>query len=180
MLARQQTPDAVIEHSRKVAELAGQIAHALAAAGAAIDSELVRASGLLHDLAKGQPKHAETGASLLRGLGMPAVAEIVAAHMEMQFDGTLDERAIVYLADKLAAGDRLVTLDERFRRKLHRFRKDREALQAAQRRKAVAEQISAAIEARTGMPLMAILREDLLGARDPMIARAANPVEEEI
>jgi hypothetical protein len=88
---------------------------------------------------------------------MATVAEVVAAHTDMEFAGTIDERAIVYLADKLTGGDRLVTLDDRFRRALDRFRDHPDALHAAHRRKAVAERIAGAVEARLGMPLFVIL-----------------------
>jgi probable phosphoglycerate mutase len=157
MLARYQVPKAVVRHSRKVAEVAGQIADALSAAGLDIKPELARAGGLLHDLAKGQPNHAEAGAAILRDLGMPSAANVVAAHTDLEFTGTIDERVIVYLADKLTSGDRLCTLDDRFRRALNRFRDHADALQAAHRRKAVAKRIAAAVEARLGTPLSAIL-----------------------
>lgn len=157
ILARQNLPDAVILHSRKVAEIAVEIAAALAASGLAIDTELVRAAALLHDLAKGQPRHAETGAAILHSLGMTRIAAIVAAHTEMDFTGALDERTIVHLADKLTDGDQLVTLNERFQPALLRFRNHPAAFNAAHRRKATAQRIAGAIEARLGKPLFAIL-----------------------
>jgi molybdenum cofactor cytidylyltransferase len=157
ILARQNLPHAVIRHSRKVAEIAVHLAAALAASGLAIDTELVRAAALLHDLAKGQPRHAETGAAILHALGMTRVAAIVAAHTEMDFTGVLDERAIVHLADKLTDGDQLVTLNERFQPALIKFRGNPGALNAARRRKAIAQRIAGAIETRLGKPLFAIL-----------------------
>jgi putative nucleotidyltransferase with HDIG domain len=160
MLEQHSVPEARIRHSRKVAEVAETIAEALAAAGLAIDPELANAGALLHDIAKGQPKHAEAGAAIVRSYDMPTVAAIVAAHTEMDFTA-LDERAIVYLADKLVAGEQIVTLEERFQRALLRFRDNPEARNAARRRKAVAEQIAAGVEARAGAPLTAILRQDL-------------------
>ena len=171
ILARQRLPKPVIRHSRKVAEIAMQIADALAATGLAIDPELVCAGGLLHDVAKGQPNHAKTGAAILCGLGMPAVAAVVAVHTEMSFTGAIDERAIVHLADKLASGDRLVTLDERFATALLRFRDNPDALDAALRRKAVAQQIASAIEAKLGAPITVILRDSpAIPARQPAIS----------
>ncbi|HEX4068104.1 MAG TPA: NTP transferase domain-containing protein [Acidobacteriaceae bacterium] len=161
MLEQHSVPEARIRHSRKVAEVAETIAEALAATGLAIDPELANAGALLHDIAKGQPKHAEAGAAIVRSYDMPTVAAIVAAHTEINFTGTLDERAIVYLADKLVAGEQIVTLEERFQPALLRFRDNPEARNAARRRKAVAEQIAAAIEARAGAPLTAILRQGL-------------------
>ena len=158
ILVRERVAEPVVRHARKVAEIAGIIADALAAKGLAIDPELVRAGALLHDVAKGQANHAEMGAAALRADGLAPVAEIVAAHTTMEFAGVLDERAIVYLADKLTAGDRLVTLDERFAAAEVRFQNNAEARKAAEQRKAVAQQIAAAIEAKLGEPLVRILR----------------------
>jgi putative nucleotidyltransferase with HDIG domain len=149
----------IVRHSRKVAEVAGQIADALVKTGLEINPELVRAAALLHDLAKGQPKHAEAAAEALRALDMPTVARVVAAHTDMEFVAVIDERAIVYLADKLVAGEQLVTLEQRFQRALKRFHHRPDALAAAHRRKAVAGQIANAVEARLGVPLIAILHE---------------------
>ena len=159
MLAAHNVAESVLQHSRKVARVAFRIADALHAAGFAIDLDMVRAGALLHDMAKRQTKHAESAAADLHAVGMHRVAAVVAAHTEMTFDGTIDERAIVYLADKLVADDRLVTLDERFRRTLDRFRDHADALAAARGRKIAAEHIAAAIEARLGMPLIAVLTE---------------------
>jgi len=160
LLANHCAPEPVIRHSRKVAEVACRIADVLLAAGVAIDPDMVRAAGLLHDLCKGQPKHADAAAAVLQKYGMTRVGEIVAAHTEMEFDGTIEERAIVYLADKFVSADRLVSLNERFRRSLDRFRNQPDALAAARRRKAVAEHIAAVIEARLGIPLTRILTDD--------------------
>ena len=157
MLAHHHVPEAVIQHSRKVSEVAGQMADALLATGLSVDPELVRAGALLHDLAKGLPKHAEAGAAILRANRMPAVANVIAAHTEIKFAGAIDERAIVYLADKLVRDDRLVTIEERFERALDRFRQRPDGLKSALRRKAAAQQIAGAIEARLGIPLFSIL-----------------------
>ena len=160
LLTNHQTPESVIRHSQKVAEVARRIVNVLLAAGVSINPDLVCAAALLHDLCKGQAKHAEAAAAALQAHGMARVAEIVNAHTEMAFDGTIEERAIVYLADKLVSADRLVSLDERFRRSLDRFRDHPNALAAARRRKATAEQIAAALENHLGMPLIAILTDD--------------------
>lgn len=153
LLAQQHVPESVVRHSRKVAEAAGRIADALFKGGLAMRADLARAGALLHDLAKGQPKHAEAGAAILRDLRMSAVADVMAAHTEMEFSGTIDERAIVYLADKPTLGDRLVTLNERFGPALERFRGKTDALAAARKRKAVAEQIAKAIEELLRLPV---------------------------
>jgi putative nucleotidyltransferase with HDIG domain len=159
MLEQLRVPEPVARHSRKVAQVACRIADALQACHVAIDLNLVRAAALLHDMGKGQPRHAEVAATMLQSYAMPRVAEVVAVHTEMEFDGTIDERAVVYLADKLVGGDRLIWLEERFRRSLDRFRDNSDALASAHRRKAAAEQMAIAIENCLGMPLIAILTE---------------------
>jgi hypothetical protein len=82
----------------------------------------------------------------------------------MEFSGIISEQAIVYLADKLTSGNGFVTLDVRFGPALDRFRSKSDALAAARRRKAVAEQIASAIEERLRLPLADILGE---GAASP-------------
>lgn len=159
LLAIHNVSEPVIRHSRKVAEVAGRIADALLRTGLSVDADLVRAGALLHDLCKGQPSHAEAGAAVTRKHAMLKVAEVVAAHTDINFSGVIDERAIVYLADKLVSGDKLVSIEERFRVALDRFRDNPQAFAAASRRKAVAEQIADAIESDLRIALISILAE---------------------
>lgn len=157
LLAANGVPEAVRRHSRKVADVALSIAQALRASGLPISLDLTRAGSLLHDLAKGVPDHAEAGAQQLRRYGLTDVAAIVAAHHDLSFSNDLDERAIVYLADKLVSQDQIVSLQARFQRSFERLHSQPEALEAAQRRKLVAESIARAIEIRTGRSLAHIL-----------------------
>lgn len=172
LLGSRHVAGTVVRHSRKVSEVAEQLAVALVESGVPVDPKLAQAGGLLHDLAKGESEHARVGAKILRAEGMPQVAEVVASHTEMEFSGNIDERAIVYLADKLVGGDRLVTLDDRFKRALDRFRGDSVALAAARRRKAAAESIATSIETRLGVPLEAILRAPAQAELDLMLRSA--------
>ena len=81
---------------------------------------LVSAAALLHDVERTKPRHAERGAELLRKLGYEKVAAIVAEHMFLSEDALehLDERAIVFLADKMVDGTKAVSLEKRFEKKL--------------------------------------------------------------
>lgn len=151
----------VIRHSRKVAEIAVRLAAALLLTGLEVNLELVQAAALLHDLAKGRPGHAAAGASMLRGMGLDQVAKIVASHTDLGDFRTLDEAALVYLADKLVRDEELVTLEERFRPALKRFRKDAAALESAYRRLEVARAVAQAVEKRLGMPLSRLLCEPM-------------------
>lgn len=141
-------------HCRAVAGLSVAMAEALIAAGIALDLDLVRAGALVHDVAKGHPHHAEVGAALLRGLGFPSVATVVARHMCLDFAAgdPIDEAVVVHLADKLVAEDRRVALVDRFASAERRFRDDPEALAAARRRHASAEAMLHEIEARIELP----------------------------
>ena len=115
--------DRLMDHCRGVARAAKYLATELREAGLAVDPELANAAGLLHDIAKGQPDHAGAGARILEDLGFPRVAEVVAAHVDLDLPAgrPLDEREIVCFADKLMEGGRLVSVQARFGGKLERY-----------------------------------------------------------
>src|SRR6266568_294201 len=162
ILAARHAQQLVVRHSRKVAEVAIRMASALSLIGLELNLEVVQAGALLHDLAKGQPDHAVVGASILRAMGFARIADIVGTHTDLDFSTfRIDESAIVYLADKLVLGEVLVTLDERFRSALLRFRNDSPALQSALRRKMIAQEVAFATEMRLGRSLSSVLYEDV-------------------
>lgn len=145
------TPMNIRRHCRAVAGLATTIAERLAAAGMPLDIDLVHAAALVHDIAKGHWNHAEAGAELLQEFGFPDVAEIVARHMTIGFDGrTIDEAAVVYLADKLFLDEKCVSLEQRFAPAFKRFTDDPLALAGARQRLADAQAILHAVEALIG------------------------------
>lgn len=156
ILAGQYVAHAVIRHSRKVAEVALQLAAALVRTGVALNLDLVQAAALLHDLAKGQPDHAAAGAAILCAMDCRQVAAIVAAHTDLDFSNSdLDEKAIVYLADKLVCGEERVTIDQRFQPALDRFRNEPAAFEAATRRMNTAKEVLRAVETRLGVTIAA-------------------------
>ena len=160
ILATQPTSDALRRHGRAVTAVARTIAGKLAARGVAVDLGLVLAASLLHDIAKGQPGHAEVGAALVEELGYPVVADVIHQHMSMSFDGsTTNEAAIVFLADKLVSGDRTVSLEERYAPSFERFRDRPEALQGATRRYRTACAILALVERKARAPIAQILAD---------------------
>jgi len=160
ILATRPTSDALRRHGRAVSAVARTIASKLAARGVAIDLGLVLAASLLHDIAKGQPGHAEVGAALVEELGYPAVADVIRQHMSMSFDGsTTNEAAIVFLADKLVSGDRTVSLEERYAPSFARFADQPEALRGATRRYETACAILALVERKARAPIAKILAD---------------------
>ena len=132
LLAENGLPESRVAHSRAVAAVAAALAAALDARGQHLCEPLVLAGGLLHDIARSQPRHPDAGADLLEGLGYPRVAAVVRRHMELPRDAgqDVDEAQVVFLADKFVQGDRLVGLEERFAARLARHRGDADALAA--------------------------------------------------
>ena len=113
-------------HCAAVAQVALVLGRACQQAGAAVDLALVRAGALLHDLAKGQPDHAQAGAAILQGLGLERVSSVVAGHADWAPapGAPLGEAELVNLADKLCQGPVLVGLEPRFAAKLARHGAD--------------------------------------------------------
>jgi molybdenum cofactor cytidylyltransferase len=162
ILAKLNVPDIVQRHGRLVANVAWQLADRLNRAGFKLDVRIVVAAGLLHDLAKGRPDHARFGARVLRGLGYPKVAEIVATHTDIAFEEgiSLSEAAVVYLADKLVKNDRIVSINERFQCSLEKFAADADALSAINKRLTRAQTIKERVEQALGLDLTKIIADE--------------------
>ena len=124
----------------------------------------MESAALLHDIAKGQPKHEAAGAALLDELGYGVAARIVEAHRDIPPESALEftEREVIYFADKFVWGSRRVSVDARFQEKLDRFQGDAEATAAIRRRLRNALDMQHRIEEATGAPL-----ERLLAAGGP-------------
>lgn len=144
---RYHTPEQVRNHCMAVCEQAVRIGTAPNQAGCDLDLNLIRGAALLHDVARTKPEHARAGAEILRREGYPNVAEIIARHHDLQKTITMekpDETEVVYLADKLVSGSRLVTLEERFsesRKRCERQPDSQAALEAQNRRFEEAKQV---------------------------------------
>ena len=159
LLAENEVPERRLAHSLAVAAVAAALAAALNARGQHLCEPLVLAGGLLHDIARAQPRHPDAGADLLEGLGYPRAAGVVRLHMELAGEAgpDVDEARVVFLADKLVQGDRVVSLEERFAVRLIRHRGDPAALAAVWRRKAQAETVLANVEKVLGRPVADVL-----------------------
>jgi CTP:molybdopterin cytidylyltransferase MocA len=145
-------------HGRRVAEVAERLAAQLNDAGLHLNVTLVKSAAILHDLAKGRPDHAREGERILEDLGFPDVARVVGLHMDCDFEknAALDESAIVYLADKLVQGDRIVTLAERFQRKFAAARGNG-TLRFVQKRWETAQCMAAAVQQILGADIQRII-----------------------
>lgn len=151
----------IVRHSRQVQRAAMAICRALNQTGAGLDEARVAAAALLHDIAKGASDHARTGGLLIKSLGFGGVGDIIAAHTDLPENEMRhpNEAAVVYLADKLVAKDRFVSLESRFEDAFQRFENDPAARSAIERRQAAAMAVKALVEQRIGLSLPQLLSE---------------------
>ncbi|WP_320174480.1 HD domain-containing protein [Maridesulfovibrio sp.] len=155
LLASNNTPEASIIHSRIVRDVARRIGRDLKwLRDRGPNMALITAAALLHDIAKGQPNHAAAGAAIVRENGYDEVADIVAAHNDIEFSGDLPvtEKEIVFIADKLVKGDQMVTVVYMFDHKIESCT-DEGLLAKLKQSKEVALRIKTSIEQETGKNL---------------------------
>jgi hypothetical protein len=127
---RYDMPDHIREHSRLVALVSVTVAEAAARMGAQISVDAVRATALLHDIAKAYTihhggNHAQLGGAwALEDTASPAIAMGVFHHVfwpwEPDVRTWLLPLAVLY-ADKRVRHDELVTLAERYEDLFERY-----------------------------------------------------------
>jgi len=115
--------EAVIDHGQMVAKVALALGKAIQCSKTELNLDLLVAAGLLHDLARNQRDHARVAMRILNKLDYPAVAEIVGVHMDIPLEDKkgISEKEIVFLADKLVSGTRIVDLKSRFDTVINRY-----------------------------------------------------------
>lgn len=118
----------IVSHSKQVMKIALKLVDNLTN-GSSIDRTLVIAGALLHDITKTRSletgeRHDITGGELLRKMGFPEVAYIVEQHVfftNFNPNGPLEEREIVYYADKCVMHDKVVSVHQRVEDLLARY-----------------------------------------------------------
>ena len=118
----------IVEHSIQVMHVSLAITDNLKR-GVSVNRDMVVAAALLHDITKTRSlvtkeRHDASGGELLRELGFPSIAEIVEQHVIIQninLEGRLEEREIVYYADKRVLHDTIVAIDERVHDLIQRY-----------------------------------------------------------
>ena len=138
ILHQEKVPLHIIRHCAKVSMVGLNIARNLLLKGYEIDADLVRAGGLLHDVAKMKAMergedHAELGARLLESMGHPRIAEIIRQHVflkgNLEKETGLSEELVVNYADKRVMHTRIVSLDERFADLMVRYGRNAKAVE---------------------------------------------------
>ncbi len=118
----------IVEHSIQVMHVSLAITDNLKN-GVTVNRNLVIAAALLHDITKTRSletneRHDLSGGELLREMGFTSIAEIVEQHVVLQNlnpQGRLEEREIIYYADKRVMHDKIVSIDERVHDLLQRY-----------------------------------------------------------
>jgi molybdenum cofactor cytidylyltransferase len=161
LLIHQYDHQQVVAHAKAVACVAVTIGQALNRAGNNVNAQLIEAAGILHDIAKGRPDHAQRGAELISAMGFPAVADVVGKHMDLAVDpeGRIREQEVVFLADKMVRGASTVSLERRLHWKKEQFAGDPEALKMATSRMEQAIIIKQSVEKIIGNPLEKLFSE---------------------
>jgi len=132
---RYEMPEHIRAHSVKVALVATQVAEAAQARGMAVCVETVRASALLHDIAKAYciqhgGHHGQLGGAwAMTATGHPVLAQGVIHHMywpfELDYPRFFTPLAVLY-DDKRVAQDQIVPIEHRFGDLLDRYGKTQE------------------------------------------------------
>ena len=119
----------IMKHSEQVMRVSLAIVDDIEE-GIEIDRDLVIAGSLLHDITKTRSistkeAHDITGGEVLRGLGFNAVADIVEEHVSLRdfkANGKLEEKEIVFYADKRVMHTKIVSVEDRIKDLFSRYK----------------------------------------------------------
>lgn len=109
-------------HMKTVSKYALKVAQELNKNDYRLNEDAIYSGALLHDVAKGEKAHAKKGAEVLEDFGYGCLKEIVSQHMKLDTNELIGEKEIVYICDKLIKGTEYVTLEERFKEALVRYK----------------------------------------------------------
>jgi hypothetical protein len=155
------TPNHVKAHCFAVAEVATAIGEALNGKGFQMNSRLICAAGMLHDMARLDDKHWEVSADYLHQLGFEEEAEIIRVHMHHHFpeDPFLtNETDMVCLADRLVMEDQYVGLHVRMDYIMKKAGDQPEIIQRIQANKVLVGEYIAKLEGILGDTLESIIK----------------------
>jgi molybdenum cofactor cytidylyltransferase len=145
-------PENIIRHCRKVSEASVEIFRSLDNAGCELNECTLKAAAMLHDIAKAEKNHTQEGEKILNEIGYGKVGSIIGSHTDIEVDdkGRIAESEILYLADKLVSEDKVISIEEKFKRSLNKYKDKPEVLRKIENRRDAAYKIIKKIEAATG------------------------------
>jgi molybdenum cofactor cytidylyltransferase len=159
----------IIRHGQMVAKVALALGKAIQRSKTDLNLDLLVAAGLLHDLARNQRDHARVAMRILNKLDYPAVAEIVGVHMDIALEDkkAIGEKEIVFLADKLVNGTRIVDLKSRFETVIKRYGSEPDVLANIKDRMSSALKIKHRIEQLANRSIETIVGPTVLSGSTP-------------
>jgi CTP:molybdopterin cytidylyltransferase MocA len=113
-------PERIRRHMKATADFAAGLGTLLNVRGnCGLNLPELELGALLHDVRRAEPHHAEAGARTLADAGQPRLAEIVRQHMlpDEAERTKISEVTVLYVADKMMEGERVVPLEDRFARR---------------------------------------------------------------
>ncbi len=162
LLNRENIPEHIKEHCRFVAEITNVIANELYLRKVDIDRDAAGCAALLHDIKRLEPDHVLAGKRFAFDHGLPRAGSIIGSHMGRGIDDrVLGEKEVVFLADKYAFEDILVSLDRRFDRAEHKYRQDGPRLASVKQAHMMAKTIRGNIDRLIKEPLDIVLKKRL-------------------
>ena len=149
------------KHCQTVALAALLFADELEKKGCRLNKHRIITSALLHDIVRERKHHDKAGAQVLTEMGFDGIADIVADHMDYDVDDVraIDEKALVYLSDKLIRQDRPVDLVERFQSKIDAYSGSPEIITAIKQKLCRATAVKKKLEAILGMTAEEVLKQ---------------------
>ena len=128
------------------------------------DIELIRASGLLHDMARVEERHWDVCADWCRDMGYPEEEQIIRVHMMYQYTNDaahLTEADLVSLGDRLSLEDHYAGLDLRMDYIIKKAERHGApgAREAILQRKEETRKLLEAIEHRIGMTIDELMKD---------------------
>ena len=119
-------------HCDAVAETALEICDALAEKGLVLDRNLIECSALIHDIARLEKPHEETGGAYVSAIGWAEAGNVIRQHAEPDSD-EINEAAVLSTADKITRETERVSIEERFS-KFNSLKEKQELLPVHERR----------------------------------------------
>ncbi|WP_290920080.1 DVU_1551 family NTP transferase [Halodesulfovibrio sp.] len=120
--------------------------------------QTVLSGTMLHDIAKGSPKHASKGAEIVSEYGFPELASCIAAHSHLQVSsGAVTPEELVFLADKFIEGTTVCSLERRYEEKMACYASSAEVVEAIKQKLSQAQAIQHKVEAAINTTLDTLL-----------------------
>ena len=173
MLEKEGTPERAVRHCCRVSEVAYLLGEALNQQGMNFDLDLIRVSGMLHDIARAKEDHWDVGAEILSSLGYDREAYVIKHHMSHTPTtrlSLLTELDLICLADRTVLEDKFVGLDKRMDYVLDKAKSFPEAIPIILAKKTITEDIIRKIEAKINMTLEELVEKGSTMELDQIIS----------